>query len=213
MAEGLRERKKRQTRQHISDMATGLFLERGFDAVTIAEIAEAADVSVNTVYNYFPAKEDLFFDRSAGVVDRLSRYVRGRHKGESAGAAVLRELREVVEAVSPTVGLFEGYTAFMRVINNAPALRSRLWRIQQEELEKLTETLREDAGATSGDQLPGLVAGQLAWIHSTLMGWIGREMCAGRDAVTVSREALGLLDDMEELLGRKVLEYAVRPLE
>ncbi len=64
MAEGLRERKKRQTRQHISDVATGLFLERGFDAVTIAEVAEAADVSVNTVYNYFPAKEDLFLDRS-----------------------------------------------------------------------------------------------------------------------------------------------------
>ena len=55
MAEGLRERKKRQTRQHISDMATGLFLERGFDAVTIAEIAGAADVSVNTVYNYAAA--------------------------------------------------------------------------------------------------------------------------------------------------------------
>ncbi|MEV6184397.1 helix-turn-helix domain-containing protein, partial [Streptomyces sp. NPDC052015] len=53
MAEGLRERKKRQARQHISDVATGLFLERGFDEVTIAEIAEAADVSVNTVYNYF----------------------------------------------------------------------------------------------------------------------------------------------------------------
>ena len=61
--EGRRERKKRETRTRISDIATGLFLARGFDAVTIAEIAEAADVSVNTVYNYFPAKEDLFFDR------------------------------------------------------------------------------------------------------------------------------------------------------
>ena len=96
MAEGLRERKKRQTRQHISDMATGLFLERGFDAVTIAEIADAADVSVNTVYNYFPAKEDLFLDRSKGIVERLSRFVRGRDIGESAADAVLRELREQV---------------------------------------------------------------------------------------------------------------------
>lgn len=81
MAEGLRERKKRQTRQYISDVATGLFLERGFEAVTVAEIAEAANVSVNTVYNYFPAKEDLFFDRSAGVADRLARWVRGRDVG------------------------------------------------------------------------------------------------------------------------------------
>lgn len=81
MSEGLRERKKRQTRQDISDTATGLFLERGFDAVTIAEIAEAADVSVNTVYNYFPAKEDLFLDRSVAVTGKLSRFVRGRDKG------------------------------------------------------------------------------------------------------------------------------------
>lgn len=81
MAEGLRERKKRQTRQYISDVATGLFIERGFDTVTVAEIADAANVSVNTVYNYFPAKEDLFFDRSAGLVDRMVRWVRGRNKG------------------------------------------------------------------------------------------------------------------------------------
>lgn len=81
MSEGLRERKKRQTRQYISDVATHLFIERGFDAVTIAEIAEASDVSVNTVYNYFSTKEDLFLDRSQGVVERLSRFVRARDPG------------------------------------------------------------------------------------------------------------------------------------
>lgn len=86
MAEGLRERKKRQTRQYISDVATGLFMDRGFDAVTVAEIADAANVSVNTVYNYFPAKEDLFLDRSKGVVDRMSRWVRGRGPGSPRAA-------------------------------------------------------------------------------------------------------------------------------
>src|SRR4051812_20471156 len=131
MAEGLRERKKRQTRQYISDMATGLFLERGFDAVTIAEIAEAADVSVNTVYNYFPTKESLFFDRSEGVVDRLSRFVRGRRAGESAALAVLRELREEVESVSPKVGLIGGYERFMKVVHDSPSLQARLWHLQR----------------------------------------------------------------------------------
>ncbi|MBT2509954.1 TetR/AcrR family transcriptional regulator [Streptomyces sp. ISL-98] len=213
MAEGLRERKKRQTRQLISDMATGLFLERGFDAVTIAEIAEVANVSVNTVYNYFPAKEDLFLDRSRGVVDRLSRYVRARHKGESATAAVLRELREAVENVSPSVGLFDGYGAFMRVVQEAQSLRSRLWAIQQEQLEDLEQTLREEAGAEADDPLPVLVAGQLSWLHSMLMGWIGREIVAGRKAAAVSREALVLIDEMEELLSDKALNYAVRAAE
>ncbi|MGC5397502.1 TetR/AcrR family transcriptional regulator [Streptomyces sp. DT20] len=213
MAEGLRERKKRQTRQHLSDVATGLFLERGFDAVTIAEVARAADVSVNTVYNYFPTKEDLFLDRSSGIVDRLSRYVRGRDRGESAADAVLRELRIQVEGVSPAVGLMEGYESFMRVIQGADGLKARLWHVQQDALLRLEETLLEESGAEPGDPVPVLVAGQLSWVHSTLMGYIGREMVAGRRAAEVSRDALVLLDDIEDLLGEKVLNYARRAAE
>ncbi|WP_431999685.1 TetR/AcrR family transcriptional regulator [Streptomyces sioyaensis] len=210
MAEGLRERKKRQTRQYISDVATGLFLERGFDAVTIAEIAGAAEVSVNTVYNYFPAKEDLFFDRSKGVADRLSRCVRGRAAGESAAVAVLRELREEVEAVSPRVGLIEGYERFMRVVHDAPTLKARLWYLQQEVHDNLEVTLREETGAPADDPLPGLMAGQINWVHQSLMHWIAQAMLAGRKPAEASREALVLLDEMADLLGEKVLNYAVR---
>ncbi|WP_033312975.1 TetR/AcrR family transcriptional regulator [Streptomyces iakyrus] len=210
MAEGLRERKKRETRQRISDIATGLFLEHGFVTVTIADVAEAADVSVNTVYNYFPAKEDLFFDRSQGVVDRLSRWVRGRDTGESAARAVLRELRAEIEAVSPRMGLIEGYDRFMRCIEEAPPLRSRLWSMQQELQDNLEATLREETGATAGDPLPGLIAGQICWVHGTLFVAIGREMVKGRNPDEVSREMLVVLDDIEELLGDKVLNYAVR---
>jgi len=211
MAEGLRERKKRETRQRISDIATGLFLEHGFVTVTMSEVAEAADVSVNTVYNYFPAKEDLFFDRSAGIVERLARWVRARDRGESAVAAVLRELRAEVEAVSPRVGLMEGYDRFMRVIHEAPALRSRLWSIQQEVQDNLETALREETGAAPDDSLPTLIAGQINWVHQTVMAVIGREMLAGRNPGEVSREVLLLLDGMEGLLSEKVLNYAVRP--
>lgn len=213
MAEGLRERKKRQTKQRISDIATGLFLEHGFVTVTVADVAEAADVSVNTVYNYFPAKEDLFLDRGEAVVDRLSGYVRGRRAGESAAAAVLRELRSDVEGVSPHVGLFTGWADFMRVITDAHALRSRLWEIQQEALDRLAKTLAEETNAADGDPMPGLIAGQLSWVHSTLMAWIGDEMTKCRKPAEVSRDALVLLDEMEDLLGEKVLNYAVRDAE
>ncbi|MFD7466883.1 TetR/AcrR family transcriptional regulator [Streptomyces tendae] len=210
MAEGLRERKKRQTRQYISDVATGLFLERGFEAVTVAEVADAANVSVNTVYNYFPAKEDLFLDRSKGVVDRLSRWVRGRRDGESAAYAVLRELRDEVESVSPRVGLMDGYAAFMKVVHESPALRSRMWAIGQEVLVNLEETIREETGAPAEDPLPGLMAGQINWLHGTVMVEIGHRMVAGGKPSEVSREMLLLLDEMEELLSEKVLNYAVR---
>ncbi|KPC66994.1 TetR/AcrR family transcriptional regulator [Streptomyces chattanoogensis] len=210
MAEGLRERKKRQTRQYISDMATGLFLERGFDAVPMAEIAEAANVSVNTVYNYFPAKEDLFLDRSKGLIDRLSRFVRARDAGESAAAAVLRELRSEVESVSPKVGLIEGYARFMKVVQESATLQARMWHIQREQYENLESTLRQETGAADDDPLPGLIAGQINWVHQSLMMAIGQEMMAGRKPDVVSREALVLLDEMEDLLSEKVLNYAVR---
>ncbi|MFF9194567.1 TetR/AcrR family transcriptional regulator [Streptomyces sp. NPDC014779] len=210
MAEGLRERKKRQTKQRISDLATGLFLERGFQSVTVAEIAEAADVSVNTVYNYFPAKEDLFLDRMEGVTHRLARMIRGRDAGESAAAAVLREIRGHVAAVSPAYGLMDGYAAFMRVIDEAPTLQARLLALQQEVRRITVAALREEAGTGPEDPMPLLVGGQICWIQDTVVEFISGEMTAGRPANEVSREALDLLDEIEDLLGAPVLGYAVR---
>lgn len=210
MAEGLRERKKRQTKQRISDIATGLFLERGFTAVTVAEIAETADVSVNTVYNYFPAKEDLFLDRMEGVAHRLARMIRGRDRGESAARAVLREIRGHVTAVSPAYGLMEGYADFLRVIDDAPTLKARLFYLQQQVVETTVAALREDTGAPADDPMPLLVGSQIAWIQGTVIGFISAEMTAGRNPGEVSREALDLLDEIEDLLGERVLDYAVR---
>ncbi|MFJ9110442.1 TetR/AcrR family transcriptional regulator [Streptomyces sp. NPDC102283] len=213
MAEGLRERKKRQAKQRISDMATGLFLQHGFVTVTVAEIAELADVSVNTVYNYFPAKEDLFLDRMKHVPQRVARYVRARDPGESAAEAVLREVRAAVVAVSPEFGLMDGFADFMRVIEDAPTLKARLWYLQQEVLQSVVATLREDTGASEGDPLPLLVGGQIAWIEHALVGYVGQEMMKGRKAVEVSHDALGVLDDIEGLLGDRVLNYARRGAE
>ncbi|MEX0168939.1 TetR/AcrR family transcriptional regulator [Streptomyces sp. LMG1-1-1.1] len=210
MAEGLRERKKRETKQRISDIATGLFLEHGFVSVTVADIAEAADVSVNTVYNYFPAKEDLFLDRLDGVTQRLARMIRGRDRGESAAQAVLRALRQDIGAVSPAYGLMDGFDAFMNVIEHAPTLKARLFHLRDQVQDAVVTTLRDETGAAPDDPLPLLVGGQLAWIENTVVGYITGEMTAGRKATTVSREALVLLDEIEDVLSDKVLTYAVR---
>src|ERR1700675_2065613 len=70
-AEGLRARKKRLMRQQLSDAATRMFVERGFDAVRVAEVAEACGVSEKTVFNYFPTKESLVLDRLEAMVASL----------------------------------------------------------------------------------------------------------------------------------------------
>jgi len=76
--EGLRERKKHRARQRISNVATALFLAEGFDNVTVARIAEASEVSAQTVFNYFPTKESMFFDRTESNVEALAVAIRLR---------------------------------------------------------------------------------------------------------------------------------------
>src|ERR1700679_3045734 len=95
---GLRERKKARTRVLIAETAMGLFAGRGFDQVTVAEVAEAAEVGVSTVFNYFPTKEDLFFDRQQDVVEHLGRVVRARAGGESFSDACRRDMVALIEA-------------------------------------------------------------------------------------------------------------------
>lgn len=92
--EGLRERKKRLTRQQISDVATTLFIVRGFERVTVAQIAEIVGVSEKTVYNYFPTKESLVFDKTDEGSERLAAALRRRDPGESPTRVILRELAE-----------------------------------------------------------------------------------------------------------------------
>ena len=94
---GLRERKKALTRQHIADVAAGLFGARGYDEVSILDVARAAEVSDQTVYNYFPAKQDLVLDRAAEYAERYPSTVRERPAGTSPAAALRGLAREDVE--------------------------------------------------------------------------------------------------------------------
>jgi hypothetical protein len=87
---------------------------------------------------------------------------------------VLRELCAEIEVVSLRVGLMGGYDRFMRIIHESPQLRSRLWSLQQEIHDHLEATLREERAAAPDDRLPGLVAGQFCWIHSTVFVTIGQ---------------------------------------
>ena len=122
MASGLRERRKRETRQAISDIATQMFVERGFDEVTIAQVADAAGVAKMTVTNYFPRKEDLVFDRAEAVERHLADVIAARAPGESMLAAIRRDYAEAVARAEVTIGLTS--TGLLRTIPAKPGLDS-----------------------------------------------------------------------------------------
>src|SRR6202022_2375301 len=118
---GLRERKKRHTRQQIFDAAHRLFREQGFDAVTVAEIARAADVSEVTVFNYFPPKEDLFYGGMQFFEEQLIDAVRGRRQGESALGAFRRRVLEGTDALA-TRERVDAIRTAARAISTPPSL-------------------------------------------------------------------------------------------
>jgi AcrR family transcriptional regulator len=95
--QGLRDRKKAQTRERIADVAASLFAQHGYAAVSIVDVARAADVSDQTVYNYFPAKQDLVLDRVDEFLDLYRTAVRERGEGESPAAAVHRLVRQDID--------------------------------------------------------------------------------------------------------------------
>jgi AcrR family transcriptional regulator len=124
---GLRERKRLRTHRAISDAAIRLFLDRGFDQVSVAEIAAAAEVSKPTLFKYFPTKEDLVVERFADHIDEQALVVSGRAKGQSAITALREHFLTRLAAHDATVGLDdrEHTLAFQRLFFANPSLLRR----------------------------------------------------------------------------------------
>jgi AcrR family transcriptional regulator len=143
---GLRQRKKERTRQAITDGAMRLFLEYGFDNVSIIKIAAAAEVSVQTVYNYFPAKADLVFDEADQIISDLQHAVRHRQPGQSALSAVrgyFASIPALVGARRPP----EPSPRFRQLIRNSPALRAHQREIFARFEQALAAALADETGA------------------------------------------------------------------
>ena len=131
MDEGLRERKKRETRAAISQAATVLFYERGFDSVTCDDVARAAGVSKMTVFNYFARKEDLLFDREAEGMDLLRSVLASR--GAKNALTVLRdEVRRLVAEKNVFTKFDATVHEFWNVVDASPVLRARLRELADE---------------------------------------------------------------------------------
>ncbi|WP_406217202.1 TetR/AcrR family transcriptional regulator [Streptomyces decoyicus] len=175
----LRERKKLRTRQRISGEATLLFIRRGFDHVTVAEVARAAEVSTMTVFNYFPRKEDLFLDRIPEGRELLTRAVRERGADESPLAALRRLTLGLLAERHPLAGVGEGFEHFWRTVLDSPALRAR-GREAVEEMEDalavlLAEAVGDEAGV-SGRDVRLAAALIIAGIRAAFAGAAARQL-------------------------------------
>ncbi|WP_432888051.1 TetR/AcrR family transcriptional regulator [Kribbella sp. CA-245084] len=201
---GLRERKKRESRRRIADVASGLFIERGFDNVTIAEVAEAANVARMTVFNYFPRKEDLFLDRHADLVEDLKGAIRARETGESVVAAVRRHLHELLATQHPLSGARDGTEHFYQIVDASPALVRRTLEHTREMADALTELLETEVG-------PGMQAAVVANLIATAVTIVPRvavdKLIAGEPGKKVRREQADVIDQTFDLLEGGIATY------
>jgi len=200
---GLRERKKQRTRQLIAETARELFVEDGFDRVTVADVARAAEVSEATVFNYFPTKEDLVFQGMEVFESELLQAVRDRPAGESAAAAFGRfvtQRRGLLAAEDEqTAHRLIGVT---RMIADSPALQARQREIFARYTASLAALLAEETGAAPADIAPRVVATALVGLHAELIGYVHRRLADGpvdrarlvRDVQAEGRRALQVLE-------------------
>lgn len=199
---GRRERKKAQTRQHISDAATRLFMERGFEAVTVADVAHAADVSIKTVFNHFGAKEELFFDREQELVDGVLATITRR----PAGAPLLAGLRDLLRdnripvAGQGWAGLhtpegFAGYRRFVATEAASPALAARRLTGIETLRRRLMTTLAAQLGLPEDDPVPVLLAGTLTALGHARERLVSSAVLAEAPAGDIEARARALVDD------------------
>jgi AcrR family transcriptional regulator len=206
MTPGLRERKKQETRQAISDIATVMFVQRGFDAVTISQVAEAAGVSKMTVTNYFPRKEDLVFDRGEAIIASLASAVASRAPGESLLAAIRRDYDQAVARADVTLGLSS--PAFATMIENSPVLSGRGLELLHQREQALGDAIAAETGRDDPQQR--VVAAYLASVHRVLYAEGSRRSLAGEPRAEIlaalAAEAKRAFDRLEPSLG----DYGIR---
>jgi AcrR family transcriptional regulator len=198
----LRERKKQRTREQIAGAAARLFADHGYERVTVSDVARAADVSEQTVYNYFPTKQHLVLDQDEALRDRLVQLVRDRPPGVSPAAAIRAEALAFVDGIAPLpVDQVRGGLGYLAAVS--PALR----RLSLEMTDRHAEAIAAAIMSTVAEANPVLARVQataLAWVFQTITDETGRRSRAGQPPATIAAELrpqiAGLMDDLDRWL-------------
>jgi AcrR family transcriptional regulator len=186
---GLRERKKQRTRELIAETARRLFSERGFERVPIAEVARAAEVSEQTVFNYFPTKEDLVYWRFESFEEELLAAIRHRRAGEPLLAAFGRfvlQRRGVLAERDPEAR--QRLLKLTRMITESPALLAREREIFDRYTASLAALIAEETGTRADDVEPWVAANALIGVHRTLLDHSRKRIVAGAANELIVRE-------------------------
>jgi AcrR family transcriptional regulator len=202
---GLRERKKQQTRALISDIARRLFIERGFERVSIAEIARAAEVAEATVFNYFPTKEDLVYGAFEAFEDELLDAIRSRPSGQTVLKAFADFILQTRGLLSPEMddARAEELAAGVRMIAASPALLAREQQILAGYTDALAGLIAAERSAAPSDVRPYVAANALIGVRRALIAYVRQRVVAGspdrrrlaRDVRSRGQAALALLAD------------------
>jgi AcrR family transcriptional regulator len=210
---GLRERKKQRTRQHIADVARRLFAERGFEQVTIAEIARQAEVAQATVFNYFPAKEDLFYSSLEAFEDRLLTAIRERRPGQSvldAFAAFLLGQGGVLAMEGGDEDATAQIRTVTRIVTESPALLARERQVFDGYARALAALLAEETGAARDDVVCRVVANAVIGLHRALIDRVREQTLAGARAARIRRDVRAEAERAIAQLERGLGHFGVR---
>lgn len=184
---GLRERKKQQTRKAIFETAARLFAERGFDEVTVSDVARVAELSDMTVFNYFPTKEDLFFGGMEFFEERLLEAVRERSVGETPLRAFARVVLESCERLGDRENA-QVIAKVARLIAASPSLQAREREIVARYTQALVQILAAEARGTGSDLERWAVASALMGVHRALVVQVRSRILGGRRGPELVRE-------------------------
>ncbi|WP_249998635.1 TetR/AcrR family transcriptional regulator [Actinoplanes sp. M2I2] len=192
---GLRDLKRARTRRLIADTASRLFAERGYEQVTVREIARAAEVAEQTLYNYFPTKEQLVTDREQQIQQQLDELIRTRPAGTSPAAAIRDLVLQTVSAsrdLPPENGL--------GTLGSLAAVSPAVHRLALEMIDRLATTLAAAIGGTTpiAPEVARLHGIALAGVFHIILGESGRSLRAGR---TPAETADALLPRIDDVLG------------
>jgi AcrR family transcriptional regulator len=195
---GLRERKRQQVHEAISTAAISLFLERGFDQVSVAEVAASAGISKPTLFKYFATKEDLVLHGISDHQGEAARVVRRREPGEEPLAALHRHFLEGLERREPVTGLNDhpAVLGYHRMIFETPSLAARVLHYMAKDEEALAEALAE----VTDELTARLVAGQVLVVQRVLARGNWLRLVEGETAEQVHPSAVAAADRAFELL-------------